>query len=100
MHIYSPQPYPGRVTLFKCNERDQLWNERLLAVGLDPYDESLGWQGLSPEPVTVIEIPGHHDVICQDPYVQSLAELLRACIDEAATPASQEQAASLSFNTV
>ncbi len=85
-HKYIPRAYPGRVTIFKCEERDQLWNQRLLDAGLDPHDETLGWQELSAEPVVVIEIPGHHNVICQEPFVQSLADSLHTCLEAAAAP--------------
>jgi thioesterase domain-containing protein/acyl carrier protein len=88
---YVPQNYPGSVTIFKCVERDPLWIERLVAVGLPADDQTLGWGELSTEPVTVIEIPGHHDVICLEPFVQSLAENLRACLDTA--PAWQKSMA-------
>ncbi len=88
---YVPQSYPGSVTVFKCAERDPLWIEKLVAVGLPADDQTLGWGELSTKPVTVIEIPGHHDVICLEPYVQSLAEKLRACLDT--TPASQKSMA-------
>jgi len=87
---YVPRPYSGRVTVFKCRERDLLWNQRLTAVGLDPDDRTLGWGELSGEPADVIEIPGHHDVICQEPFVQSLAESLGACLDAAAARGCEE----------
>ena len=89
---YVPRPYPGRVTLFRCKDRDQLWNQRLSDAGIDPNDQTLGWQELSNEPVEVIEIPGHHEVICNEPFVQSLAASLRTCLD-GATQTSHEQAA-------
>ena len=89
---YVPQPYPGRVTVFRCKERDPLWIQRLLEAGLDPDDPTLAWKGLSSEPVSVIEIPGHHEVICDEPYVQSLAASLSACL-ELATRSNEEQPA-------
>jgi len=78
---YVPRAYPGRVTVFRCKERDLLWNRRLSEVGLDPHDHTLGWRELSAQPVTVIEIPGNHDVVCQEPFVQSLAISLGTCLE-------------------
>jgi natural product biosynthesis luciferase-like monooxygenase protein/amino acid adenylation domain-containing protein len=80
---YAPQSYPGTITVLKCEERDQLWIERLVAAGLPPDNQTLGWGELSAEPVNVFDIAGHHDVICQEPYVQTLAERLRACLEAA-----------------
>jgi thioesterase domain-containing protein len=80
---YAPQGYPGVITVLKCEERDQLWIERLVAAGLPPDNQTLGWGELSVEPVNVFDISGHHDVICQEPYVQTLAERLRACLEAA-----------------
>ena len=77
---YVPQKYPGSITIFKCEERDPLWVERLSAVGLPPDDHTLGWGELSTEPATVIEVPGHHDVMCNEPFVQTLAQKLAACL--------------------
>ncbi|HET7114388.1 MAG TPA: thioesterase domain-containing protein, partial [Pyrinomonadaceae bacterium] len=79
---YAPQKYQGNVTVFKCEQRDQLWLERLAEVGLDANDPTLGWSALA-QSVNVVEVPGHHDVICQDPYVQSLADKLRTSLDDA-----------------
>jgi thioesterase domain-containing protein len=88
---YVPQPYDGAITVFKCEERDPLWLEKLTAAGLPPDEETMGWRELSAAPVNVIDIPGHHDVICQEPYVQTLAESLRACL--AAASAEEKSAA-------
>jgi amino acid adenylation domain-containing protein len=79
---YRPQPYAGRVTLFRCAEQDQMMLQRVEAAGLDAQDESYGWRENSSEPVEVHVIPGHHDRMCNEPYVQVLAELLRGCIDD------------------
>jgi natural product biosynthesis luciferase-like monooxygenase protein/amino acid adenylation domain-containing protein len=77
---YVPQRYDGVITVLKCEERDQLWLEKLVAAGLPPDNPTLGWNDLSPERVRAIEITGHHDVICQEPYVQTLAQRLNECL--------------------
>ena len=89
---YFPQSYPGRVTVFRCKERDPLWVERLSGAGIDLQDQTLGWRELSSEPVEVIEIPGHHEVMCHEPFVQSVAASLSTCF-EGATRSYEEQPA-------
>jgi natural product biosynthesis luciferase-like monooxygenase protein/amino acid adenylation domain-containing protein len=80
---YAPEPYDGPLTLFNCEERDALWVQRIAAHGLDPDDRTLGWGELTSGPVEVLEVPGHHDVICQEPYVETLAARLGAALEAA-----------------
>lgn len=79
---YVPQKYQGSVTVFKCEQRDPLWMEQLARIGLDASDQTLGW-GQLVQSVSVMDIPGHHDVICLEPYVQTLAEKLASCLEKA-----------------
>lgn len=89
--IYVPQKYQGNVTVFKCEERDPLWMERLQEAGADPNDPTLGWSQLA-QSVSTIDIPGHHDAICLEPYVQTLAEKLATCLEEASVEAKAASA--------
>lgn len=66
---YMPQPYSGRITLFKA--RDQ---EVSVAVVSDPR---LGWRELSTQELEIHEVPGDHLGILQEPHVQVLAEKLK-----------------------
>jgi natural product biosynthesis luciferase-like monooxygenase protein/amino acid adenylation domain-containing protein len=91
-HNYAPQKYAGNVTVFKCAQRDQLWLQRLAQAGLEANDATLGWGALA-QSVNVVEIAGHHDVICQEPYVQSLAESLRSSFDAATVETKAASAA-------
>jgi len=79
---YLPQSYAGRVTLFRCAEQDPMMLQRLEAAGLDAQDECYGWREICSGPVEVHVVPGHHDRMCNEPYVQDLAELMRGCIDD------------------
>ena len=54
--------------------------QRLTSVGLNPHEPALGWRELCDD-VEVRDVPGHHDVICQQPYVQGLAAQLRDCLE-------------------
>jgi amino acid adenylation domain-containing protein len=66
---YTPQAYPGRLTLFKANERDDI-------------DIEAGWGTLAGN-LEVHEVPGDHTGMFCEPEVQVLSEKLQACIDQA-----------------
>jgi thioesterase domain-containing protein len=79
---YAPQPYPGRIDLFLAHE----------SPAQSPRDPRLGWRKLAAGGTEVHEIPGTHDAITrthdailEECHMQALAELLRACIDDALT---------------
>jgi thioesterase domain-containing protein len=75
---YVPRLYPGRITLFRAQERSY-------------YDPTLGWRGVAVGGVDVYEVPGNHDTILQEPKVRILAGLLSALIPEAAAESSEQQ---------
>jgi thioesterase domain-containing protein/acyl carrier protein len=70
---YIPQPYRGRITLFRTRRYSLL----------GPFDPKMGWGELAAEGVDVKEITGFHANILQLPYVQRLANHLKASLDEA-----------------
>ncbi|MCI0552666.1 MAG: amino acid adenylation domain-containing protein [Anaerolineae bacterium] len=70
LKIYIPQPYPGRVTLFRAMSR-QLF---------DIYDPEVGWQKLAPGRVDTYDIPGSHEGMFTKPHVYYLAEKLKGCL--------------------
>jgi amino acid adenylation domain-containing protein len=51
VHNYTPQPLPGKITLFRCVEQKWWVN----------HDPQLGWAELTEKPVEVTTIPGNHD---------------------------------------
>jgi thioesterase domain-containing protein len=73
LRSYKPQPYSGRLTLFRarmqpffsCHDPDKGWN-RLAAGGLD-----------------IRSVPGNHLAMLQEPHVKAFADELRACLDKA-----------------
>jgi thioesterase domain-containing protein/acyl carrier protein len=69
--IYIPQPYRGRVTLFRASEE----------AAADSEDLTLGWQELAVEGVDLHWVPGNHLTMVREPHVQVLAKQLRACLD-------------------
>jgi amino acid adenylation domain-containing protein len=65
---YTPEPYPGRVTLFRASER----------VVNSP---ALEWSGLAEGGVEVFTVPGDHTTMIADKdNVKILADQLRACL--------------------
>jgi thioesterase domain-containing protein len=77
---YQPQPYAGRITLFRASES--------ATGGFDdaqPSDlhRTLGWSALSTHSVDVHEVPGDHISITTEPHVQSLAAKLKHSLTEA-----------------
>lgn len=70
--IYIPQPYRGRVTLFRASEE----------AAADSPDLTLGWQELATEGVDIHWVPGNHLTMVREPHVQVLAKQLRACLEQ------------------
>jgi thioesterase domain-containing protein len=78
---YEPQMYPGRITLFRATERDSEMAEHLASVGQDEYTQDcFGWDKVSSEPIEVIPIAGHHEVIAAGEHGIVLSDQLKACI--------------------
>jgi amino acid adenylation domain-containing protein len=67
---YVPQPYAGRVTLFRA----------AVQRGIGIYDWFLGWENIAPGRVEVHEVPGDHLSIFREPHVRVLARRLADCL--------------------
>jgi amino acid adenylation domain-containing protein len=80
---YSPEVYPGRITLLRCVEEDQEVLESLKRFGGDTIDPSFGWGSLSRQSVDVRIVPGHHERMLQEPFVDAIADCLKSCIKDA-----------------
>jgi thioesterase domain-containing protein len=81
MTQYIPSIYNGRITLFRASAVDSE-----LAVAIQELylrDPTGGWSRLSSEQVDVHVIPGNHNSLLEEPHVQTLANTLSDCIDEA-----------------
>jgi thioesterase domain-containing protein/acyl carrier protein len=68
---YQPQVYPGKMTLFRATESDELFS----------LSSKPGWEDLASEGVTVVSVPGNHHTMLQDPHVQVLADRLHTCLE-------------------
>ncbi|HEX8474329.1 MAG TPA: amino acid adenylation domain-containing protein, partial [Pyrinomonadaceae bacterium] len=81
---YTPQVYPGRITLFKANiNPGHLKDEGMKEITALYQDPTYCWGGLSTEQIKIEKVPGYHEVLLYEPNVQVLAERLKACFDEA-----------------
>lgn len=69
---YEPQPYPGRVLLFRAAQQP------LLLSG----DPNLGWAGLAAGGLEVRPVATEHCLILRDPFVRSIADDLRVALDQ------------------
>ena len=64
-------PYPGRVTLFRARVRPLL----------HAHLPDLGWGSLASE-TRVIEAPGNHHTMTEEPHIRIVARKLRAVLEE------------------
>jgi len=67
---YKPQPYSGRLTLFRAESQP---------VGILP-DKTLGWKALTPGGLEIHDVPGFHGAVTVDPHAKFLAEKLAPCL--------------------
>ena len=61
---FTPEPFEGKVVLFRCQNR----------LDTDPPDSSRVWQRLARDGVTIMEVPGDHNSMLREPGVGVLAE--------------------------
>jgi amino acid adenylation domain-containing protein len=71
---YTPQPYPGKLTILRATEVDP----ELLGAGPE-----LGWTGLASGGIQVFDVPGNHHSLMQEPNIGVLAATLGRCIEAA-----------------
>ncbi len=69
---YIPQPYPGKLILFRATRQPAGYGE----------DRNLGWTRVAQGGVEVHHVPGYHGAIVHEPRVPILAEQLTRCLDE------------------
>jgi amino acid adenylation domain-containing protein len=70
---YIPKVYPGRVTLLRARARPLF----------EASEFDLGWGGWVKGGVVVRTIPGNHETLMKEPFVQNLAARLKAALSEA-----------------
>ena len=78
---YSPQPYPGKMTLFRALEKDPK----------QFYDPHLGWRYLIEGELEIHNVPGHHMSLILEPQVAELGTKLQHCLDRAYGQADERE---------
>jgi thioesterase domain-containing protein len=73
LQSYVPQPYYGRIVLFRASTQPP---------SIVP-DANLGWSALAVGGIEVIESPGTHGAMTVDPYAESLATQLEPFLSAA-----------------
>ncbi|RKH31694.1 hypothetical protein D7X12_38165 [Corallococcus sicarius] len=68
---YVPQPYDGTALLLSASES---------APGSTPLPRHRGWEGLVRGGLEVLDVPGSHHALMQDPHLQPLVERLREAL--------------------
>ncbi|MFL6261088.1 MAG: amino acid adenylation domain-containing protein [Thermoanaerobaculia bacterium] len=77
---YQPEVYPGPVTFFRTVEADREFLDVLHGAGYEVDDLTKGWSRLVEQPLEIHEIPGHHETLLQEPFVQAVATHLAECL--------------------
>jgi len=67
---YTPKVYPGRITLFRAQERSVEEAE----------DRDLGWSAFAAGGVNIYDIPGTHYTMLKASHVETIAALLEECL--------------------
>jgi aspartate racemase len=79
LRTYRPQPYSGRITLFRTRKQPILC-----------LDSTLGWGQFAKAGVATNIMPGTHEKMLAEPNVQVLASELKACLAEAQDRAERD----------
>ncbi|MBR8834561.1 MAG: amino acid adenylation domain-containing protein [Stigonema ocellatum SAG 48.90 = DSM 106950] len=74
---YVSQVYPGRLSLILPSTKTHWFTS-----DSDHEDLLSAWNRFSTGGVDIHKFSGHHELMFREPYVQSLAEKLQACLDE------------------
>ena len=72
LHAYSPQWYPGRVTLFRASE----------TLSTEPEDPSIGWQSLAGGGIEVFHFNATHNLF-HPKFAAEVAAQLNVCLAQA-----------------
>ena len=77
---HRTQPYDGRVTLFRTRGHPMLCS----------FDEAFEWREFAGGGVTVKMIPGAHESALDEPHVSTLAQIMKAYLNELQTAETQK----------
>ncbi|HYN87102.1 MAG TPA: alpha/beta fold hydrolase, partial [Ardenticatenaceae bacterium] len=81
---YKVSPYPGRITLLRASSVDLVTLREVPAqrrqILVSP---TLGWETVAAGGLEVHAVPGSHQTLIEAPHVETVAEILGACIARA-----------------
>jgi thioesterase domain-containing protein len=85
---YVPQTYSGHLTLFRASDlpgEDWYYHPPGMPTPDDWYTRApqYGWDKVAGGGLEIHDIPGSHGSMLKEPQVRSLAEKLRACLEQA-----------------
>jgi len=81
---YRVSTYPGRITLLRARDVDMAAFRELSPERRQIFeDPTLGWGAVAAMGVEVHSVPGNHQTILETPHVETLAGILRVCIERA-----------------
>jgi thioesterase domain-containing protein len=87
VHVYVAQAYPQRIDYFASSERSPVLDASLEpTASLDEEEDRIDrlvqrWRELATGEMEVHLVPGTHQTLVEEPYVQGLAKALQQCID-------------------
>ncbi|HEV3041225.1 MAG TPA: amino acid adenylation domain-containing protein [Candidatus Angelobacter sp.] len=84
MRSYVGGPYQGRIDLFSAEKPIEYIGKESPENYESYLEPGKGWDRLAAQGVQIYSVPGQHYTMMQEPHVKTLAEKLRACIDNAA----------------
>jgi amino acid adenylation domain-containing protein len=84
---YVPEPYDGRLTLFRATD---VYTDTALEEAAEIFIEaarnpSYGWDEIARSPIDLRPVPGDHETLIREPHVRELALALRGFLDEIAS---------------
>lgn len=82
VEAYGPPPSDQHITLIRVEqEREQA--SRSAQDGREPeLDSTYGWNAVTKANIDVYSVPGAHNEMFSEPYVQRVASILQTCLDE------------------
>ncbi|MFL6192597.1 MAG: amino acid adenylation domain-containing protein, partial [Thermoanaerobaculia bacterium] len=81
---YRVSTYPGRITLLRATGVDPAALRGLAPERRRIFDDpTLGWGNVAAGGVEVHAVPGNHQTLIEAPHVETVAEILEACIERA-----------------
>ncbi len=75
---YVARPYSGAITVFHA--ADEIFDAP------EALQTALGWSCVAAGPIEMVEVPGRHMSMLEEPHVTVLAEALRSAMDRPGTP--------------